>query len=139
MQVLRLLLRVMRNLRTKRDCLGCHTTPDTLLSEKSLSTASASGLFGLGVVIVCVDMLPAVHTRPSERVIGSKVGRGFQRSAWIIAFCARPIASRARRRMRAILFILFDSKTGAIYALAVAEKAFKPWVVEYVLKVLNEL
>ena len=34
---------------------------------------------------------------------------------------------------------MFDSETEAIYALAVAEKACKPWVVEYVSNALSEL
>ena len=38
-----------------------------------------------------------------------------------------------------LFLILFDSETEAIYALAVAEKACKPWIVEYVFNVLNEL
>jgi hypothetical protein len=35
--------------------------------------------------------------------------------------------------------VLFDSKTEAVYAIVVAEKACKPWIVEYVCNVMNEL
>ena len=35
--------------------------------------------------------------------------------------------------------ILLDSEASAIFALAVAEKACKPWVAKYVFDLLNEL
>ena len=35
--------------------------------------------------------------------------------------------------------MLFDRETEAVYAIAVAEKACKPWIVEYVCHVINEL
>ena len=35
--------------------------------------------------------------------------------------------------------ILFDSETEAIYAIAVSEKAVRPWVVDFVVNVLSEL
>ena len=38
-----------------------------------------------------------------------------------------------------LFLILFDSETEAMHALAVAEKACTPWVVEYVFNVLKEL
>ena len=35
--------------------------------------------------------------------------------------------------------VLVDSETEAVYAIAVADKTCKPWIVEYVCNVLNEL
>ena len=35
--------------------------------------------------------------------------------------------------------MLFDRETEAVYAILVAEKACKPWIVEYACNVLNEL
>ena len=85
MKVLRLLLQLVLNLKMKHDSPGYPTTPDDQPSEKSPSTASATGRFGPGVAIVCVEEPPAVHTRLDLTRIESLVEKGYQRSAWIIA------------------------------------------------------
>ena len=77
LQVLRLLLRVMRNLRMKRDSLGCPKPLDALLSDKLPSTASATGRFGLGAITVFADVQLAVRTDPAPRWIEISFGGGF--------------------------------------------------------------
>ena len=44
--------------------------------------------------------------------------------------------AEGKKAHESLFLILFDNETEAIYALAVAEKACKPWVVEYVFNVL---
>ena len=83
--MLGLLLQVMWSLRMKHDSPDCPTTPDDQPSEKSPSTASATGRFGPGVAIAYVEEPLAIHTRPDQMTIGTSVERGYQRSAWIIA------------------------------------------------------
>ena len=100
--VLRLLLQVMRNLTLKHDSLGYPTTLGARLSEKSPSTESATGRFGLGVAIVSVDEPLAVHTSLDQMLIESLAGRGYQRSAWILVSLVRPMMLKARKRMRAL-------------------------------------
>ena len=100
--VLRLMLRVMQNLRMTHDSLGYPTTLGVRLSAKSPSTASATVRFGLGVAIVFVDELLAVHTRLDQMLIESSAGRELQRLAWIVASWDRPTMQKARKRTRAL-------------------------------------
>ena len=65
--------------------------------------------------------------------------KGFRRSALIIVSLALRMTLMRRRRMEAPSLVLFDSETEAVHAIAVADKACKPWIVEYVCNVLNEL
>ena len=102
---LRLLLQV-RNLWMKHDSLGYPTTLGARLSEKSPSTASATGRFGLGVASAFVDELLVAHTRLDQMLIESSAGREYRRLACIIASLDRPTMQRQESAQEPFLHIV---------------------------------
>ena len=86
----------------KHDSPDYPTTLDDQPSEKSPSTASATGRFGPGVAIACVEEPLAVHTRLDQMMIGNLAEREYRRSVWIIVSWARPRMRKARKHMRVL-------------------------------------
>ena len=84
LMMVRVSLQVKWILRMKHDSPGYLITLDDQPSEKSPSTASATGRFGPGVAIAFVEEPLAVHTKPDRMMIGTLAERGFQRSVLII-------------------------------------------------------
>ena len=137
--MVRVSLQVKWILRMKHDSPGYLITLDDQPSEKSPSTASATGRFGPGVAIfVCGRAAGSPHKARSD----DDRDFGRERIPTISldhCFLGSATDEEGKKAHESPFLILFDSDTEAIYALAVAEKACKPWVVEFVSNVLVEL
>ena len=83
----------------KHDSLDYPTTRVALQSEKSPSTALATGRFGLGVAIVYVVGPLAVHINLGHKMIESLVEKGFRQSVLIIVFLDQLMMMMARMLM----------------------------------------